>query len=316
MATRKKKSESAKPASSGHANVITQSLVEQTPAIAASCGAAAIFVYADALSGAELPSELQDRVIYVSRTADETNDGEHGPRSILVPDVSLSRLGQVKIALFLALARGIISRGDTVVFLAGVSASGTLDTIVVMQVGEEFELFRATGRDSLPAKVNPEVIERVIGIASELGTEGREGKPVGAIFVLGDCEKVLGLSRQLILNPFRGYPESQRNILDHDLEETIKELASIDGAFLVRGDGVIESCGAYLKTASQEEYELPRGLGGRHHAAAAITSVTDSIAVTISESTGSVTVFARGHIITEIEKPRSAADRRTPSEGE
>ena len=71
----------------------------------------------------------------------------------------------------------------------------------------------------------------------------------------------------------------------------------------------METCGAYLRTASQEEFELPRGLGARHHAAAAITAVTDSIAVTVSASTGSITIFRRGRIITEIQKPRSTGDK-------
>ena len=145
----------------------------------------------------------------------------------------------------------------------------------------------------------------MIEIASELGSEGREGKPVGTLFVVGNQEKVLPLTRQLILNPFKGYPEDNRNILDHSLEETIKELSAIDGAFIIRGDGIVESCGTYLKTSGQEEFELPQGLGTRHHAAAAITSVTDSIAVTVSESTGAVTIFRGGAIITEIEKPRT-----------
>ena len=155
----------------------------------------------------------------------------------------------------------------------------------------------------------PEVIERVVDIASELGSEGREGRPVGAMFVVGDTDHVLPLTRQLVLNPFKGYPPDERNILDYSLEETVKELATLDGAFILRGDGVMETCGAYIRTTGQPEYELPRGLGARHHAAAAITAVTDCIAVTVSESTGSITIFRGGRIITEIQKPRSTGDK-------
>jgi DNA integrity scanning protein DisA with diadenylate cyclase activity len=110
---------------------------------------------------------------------------------------------------------------------------------------------------------------------------------------------------RFILNPFQGYPEEQRNILDPSLEETIKEMSTLDGAFIIRGNGVIESCGTFLKTASQEAFELPRGLGARHHAAAAITAITDSVSVVVSESTGTVTVFQGGGIVLDIEKPRS-----------
>ena len=132
---------------------------------------------------------------------------------------------------------------------------------------------------------------------------------MGTMFVVGDTDRVLPLTRQLVLNPFKGYPPSERNILDYSLEETIKELATLDGAFIIRGDGVVETCGAYIRTASQEEFELPRGLGTRHHAAAAITAITDSIAVTVSESTGSVTIFRAGRIVTEIQKPRSSSQK-------
>ena len=133
------------------------------------------------------------------------------------------------------------------------------------------------------------------------------GKPVGAMFIIGDSERVQTLSRQLIINPFRGYEEHERNVLDPALEETVKELSALDGAFIVRGDGVIETCGAYLRVAGPDVYELPHGLGTRHHAAAGITAVTDSLAVTVSESTGTVTIFRNGTIVTEIEKLRSLA---------
>lgn len=113
------------------------------------------------------------------------------------------------------------------------------------------------------------------------------------------------MARQLVINPFKGYAEDERSILNDSLIETVKEFSSIDGAFVIRGNGIIETCGALLKTASQEEFELPRGLGARHHAAAGIISLADCIAVSVSESTGTVTVFRGGQIITEIEKQRN-----------
>jgi DNA integrity scanning protein DisA with diadenylate cyclase activity len=91
----------------------------------------------------------------------------------------------------------------------------------------------------------------------------------------------------------------------------VKELAAIDGAFIVRGDGVIETCGRYLTAASPEESDLTRGLGARHHAAAGITSVTESIAMVVSQSTGTVTLFRGGKVVTEVEKPRSLVKGRS-----
>jgi DNA integrity scanning protein DisA with diadenylate cyclase activity len=229
---------------------------------------------------------------------------------IRVPNVALTRIGQVKLAAFLALSRGLIACGDRIVCLTGVATSGQLDTLVVTEVGREFQIFNMLdGQSPIPAHILPEVIERVVDVATEIGTEGREGKHVGTLFVIGDTDHVLPLTRQIILNPFKGYPAEQRNILDPAFEETIKEMATLDGAFVVRGDGVIEACGTYLKTASQEKFELPRGLGARHQAAAAITALTDSVAVTVSASTGSVMIFRGGGMVTEIEKPRSLIPR-------
>lgn len=290
---------------------ISRTMLEHLGSIAGSCGASAVFVYVDELNGNPLPiAEPEEPTLYfVTKSADEDKvpDG-CGARCLRIPDVPLTRLGQVKIALFLAFSKGLVKRGDKIVFLCGVEESGNLDTIIVTEVGREYEIFATAENETVNgngSRIPPEVLDRVIEIASELGSEGREGKPVGALFVVGDTTKVLPLTRQLILNPFRGYPEDKRNLLDHSLEETIKELSAIDGAFIVRADGVIESCGTYLKTASQEEFELPQGLGARHHAAAGITSVTNSIAITVSESTGTVTIFRKGAIVTEIEKPRS-----------
>jgi DNA integrity scanning protein DisA with diadenylate cyclase activity len=307
---------------------ITGTMLEHLGSIAGSCGATAVFVYVDELNGNPLPvrSPSEPTLYYVTKASDESAFGGPeipGARFLRIPNVPLTRLGQVKIALFLAFSKGLVKRGDKIVFLCGVEESGNLDTIIVTEVGREYEIFATSENEATngtATRIPSEVVDRVIEIASELGSEGREGKPVGALFVVGDTEKVLPLTRQLILNPFRGYPEEKRNLLDHSLEETIKELSAIDGAFIIRRDGVIESCGTYLKTASQEEFELPQGLGARHHAAAAITSVTDSIAVTVSESTGTVTIFRKGAIVTEIEKPRSigrhaklAAQRRLKS---
>ena len=151
-------------------------------------------------------------------------------------------------------------------------------------------------------------------MALELAAEGREGKPVGAIFVLGDSTEVLNNARQNIINPFKGYAENERNILDDRLTETVKEFAVIDGAFVIKGTGVIVSAGTYLLPKLMPE-ELPQGLGARHVAGAAITLATKSIAITISESTGTVRMWRKGNLITEIEKAkRVATDAAMPTD--
>lgn len=302
---------------------IAETLIETIEPIARRTSAGSVLVYADILpeSGLPLSEALRERVICVSRTPDEEKvASRHGFRSIRVPNVSLSRFAKIKIALLIALSRNLVTPNEVIVCLTGGAGSSALDTLTVLRVRDVFEsLLEEEELDpDLSSDVHPEVLERVVNIAAQLGSEGREGKPVGALFVLGDSERVLSLSKQLILNPFRGYPEEKRNILDASLEETVKELSVIDGAFVIRRDGIVESAGTYLKPASQKEFDLPPGLGARHQAAAAITHLTDSIAVTVSESTGTVTIFRDGHIVAELEKPRFSArhlPRPTADEG-
>jgi DNA integrity scanning protein DisA with diadenylate cyclase activity len=102
----------------------------------------------------------------------------------------------------------------------------------------------------------------------------------------------------MILNPFHGYPESQRRIDDPALMETVKEIAQIDGAFMIREDGVILGAGRYID-ASARGIRVPKGLGARHVAAASISRATDAIAITVSATSRTVRVFRKGRITME-----------------
>jgi DNA integrity scanning protein DisA with diadenylate cyclase activity len=301
---------------------VTRDLLRHAVAMAESVDARAILVYADvfqnraalrrfARKGSKIP------VVCVTRTVDASPEEDRGDLTrIRVPDVYLSRMGQIKIALLIGLTRGTFQRGDTVVCLTGKADSGMLDTIVVMEVEEEFEMVASTEAERLGAAVLPEVFTRVLDIAIALGNEGREGRPIGTAFILGDTDKVLTYVRQMILNPFRGYDESERNILNAALTETVKEFAALDGAFIIRCDGVIESAGAYLSPGLRGA-ALPFGLGARHNSAAGITGVTDATAIVVSESTGNVSILREGKIVTEIERPRPVgAPRRADADSE
>jgi diadenylate cyclase len=223
---------------------------------------------------------------------------------IQVPSIPASRTGQIKIGILLALSRNLIDRESKVICLSGNSSNGIFDTIVVIDVAMEYEFFFSSAQAIVPSDVKPEVLERIIGLAQEIAVEGREGKPVGTIFVLGDTNSVNAYVRQLIINPFRGYSEAERNVLDPGLVETIKEFASIDGAFVITGDGIILSAGSYLRPQLTEELPaLPGGFGARHAAAAGISACTNALAITISESTGTVTIFKNGVVMMSIARP-------------
>jgi diadenylate cyclase len=218
------------------------------------------------------------------------------------PSFPASRTGQIKIGILLALSRNLISNNDKVICISGSSKLGVFDTIVCLDVAAEYEFFFANAPAILPSDIKPEVLERILGLAGEIAVEGREGKPLGTIFVIGDTNTVNKFVTQLIINPFRGYSEAERNILDPALAETIKEFASIDGAFVITGDGIILSAGSYLRPQLDAE-TLPSGLGSRHVAAAGITACTNALSITISESTGMVTLFKNGATIMTISKP-------------
>lgn len=116
------------------------------------------------------------------------------------------------------------------------------------------------------------------------------------------------------INPFRGYTEKERNIMDQTMTEVVKELSKIDGAFIIKGNGVIVSAGTTLRPALAGE-EMPKSLGARHAAAAAITASTKCLAISLSESTGTVRLWRRGSMITEIERSPRGGEERQPNGG-
>ncbi len=219
-----------------------------------------------------------------------------------IPDVPLGRTNQMKMAIIQALSKGLVRKGERWVCLSGILQSRVVDNLVILDFGKEFEIIASSDLPVISEIVRPEVFETVLNLALQISTEGKEGrKPIGTIFVLGKHEEVLRFSHPMVINPFQGYPEEERNILDHRLKETVKEFSSIDGAFVFRDDGVILAAGRHLD-ASGENIEIPLGLGSRHRAAAGITSLTDALAIVISEETGGVRIFHHGKIFMEIEK--------------
>jgi diadenylate cyclase len=145
---------------------------------------------------------------------------------------------------------------------------------------------------------DPEILESLIELAVEIAREGREGRRIGTLFTLGDEQAVLAKSRSLILDPLAGHPQSARHVSDHNLRGTIKELAQLDGAFVVSHDGIVLSACRYLDAVASE-VELPLGLGSRHIAAANMTSVTQAVSIVVSES-AVVRLFCHGKLVGEI----------------
>ena len=151
---------------------------------------------------------------------------------------------------------------------------------------------------ALQAKGNSETLEKTLNLTIEIAREGREGKKIGTLFVVGDEKDVLSQSRNMILDPLLGHPKEVKRIDDPDMRETIKELAQLDGAFIVSDDGVVISACRYIN-ASARGIELPLGLGSRHMAAASISKETKAVAIVVSESSV-IRIFVAGKLVAEI----------------
>lgn len=245
-------------------------------------------------------------VIVSEENYDFHSDAGEKPEVITVRSFGNHRMSQLRAAMFIGLMRGIIRPSDRVCCLGGTSRSNRLDSVLVIDVANEFPtVMTSRANDLVPQKVRPEVLERTIALATELAVEGREGKPVGTMFVVGECEKIRPHTRPLLLNPLSGFAREDRNITGAFVEETVKELALIDGAFVIDHDGVIDSAGSQITaTYPGAKPPLASGYGTRHAAAWAISKAVDCAAVVVSAS-GQITLFRHGEPIVLLERSAS-----------
>ncbi len=288
-------------------NRVNRLMFRQAELVAKGAGCSATMIFGDTFIGGIEPGFLRPKIktILVTRNPIEVDEGDSKfTDTIQVRSFSSQRMAQLRSALLVALTRGLITFNDRVCCVGGITGSNQFDTIVVAEIEREFQtLLSGSATDLLPEDVKPEVLERVLAVATELAVEGREGRPVGCLFVVGDTAKVEEFTKPLVLNPFYGYKEEDRNILNPFMDETVKEFSSIDGAFVIRGDGVVEAAGSLVQ-ATGNSLALPSGLGSRHAAAAAISVAANCISIAVSSSTGQVTLFRRGVLLPLTEKRR------------
>jgi DNA integrity scanning protein DisA with diadenylate cyclase activity len=212
---------------------------------------------------------------------------------------------RITLALIEAVANDLFRAGARVVVAYAGFEAEALDSITVIRLGEHLERLSARDLRALETSVPLETLKAVVDVAVEIGREGREGKAVGSLIVVGDARKVLARTRALGFDPFKGYLRKERNVRDSRVREAIKEIAQMDGAFVVARDGTVEAA-CRIIDAPNTGLTLPKGLGTRHWAAAAITKVTRSLAVVVSQSTGAVRLFQEGEILLRIAPMRHA----------
>ena len=223
-----------------------------------------------------------------------------GVQLIPLEDEPQTRSTQVSQMLLVAISDELLQSGDVIVAVYSSYEKEVCDTISLIHLDDQ--LAKLTSRDlqRLETQVPLETLRCVVDLACEIGREGREGKSVGTLFVVGQHRKVMSLSQEQVHDPFRGYSRSERLIKSPRVRESMKELAQIDGAFVISADGVVQAAGRHLR-ASADDIVLSKGLGSRHWAAAEISKATDAISIAVSESTGTVRVFQNGRVVLRIE---------------
>lgn len=236
------------------------------------------------------------KIVYaVSNEALARSLEEEGYRVAVLPAYEYARMERIKVAL--VIAGSLFRSGETVICVTGDGKA--IDTFIKIRVGEENEEVITLESLQLPPEIELAVAEQVFLLAQAVGQEGFEGHPVGTILVMGDSISVMEKSRQLTLNPFQGLSEAERNILDPKIREAVKNFSMLDGAFVIREDGVVLAAGRYLQSGGPN-VKIPLGLGARHAAAAYISATTSAIALVVSQTSGSVRIFKDGQIIYEM----------------
>ncbi|MBX7075408.1 MAG: diadenylate cyclase [Pirellulales bacterium] len=212
------------------------------------------------------------------------------------------RIGQ---ALIKAVAHEMLVPGAAVVVIYCGLEPDEVDSISVVDLGDHLGRLSVRDLRRLETSVPLDTLQTVVALGLEIGREGREGKPVGALFVVGDTRKVLASSHPTGFDPVKGYNRKERNLKIQKVREGIKEIAQMDGAIIVAPDGTVEAAARYID-ASASDINLTKGLGSRHWTGAAITRNTKAIAVVVSESSGTVRIFHGGELVMRIEPFRRA----------
>ncbi|MDO4574562.1 MAG: DNA integrity scanning protein DisA nucleotide-binding domain protein [Planctomycetia bacterium] len=239
--------------------------------------------------------------LFVSDTREQLAGArEAGFRTIALDMAGNPVYDRLMQAMLKAIAEDYIKPGSRIVTLYGGFESDTIDTLSLISLKEHLNRLTSADLRSLNTSVPLETLKTIVNLAVEIGLSGREGKPVGTLFVVGDKQKVLSESRPAGFDPVRGYSRSERNIMDPRVREGIKEIAQLDGAIIISSDGTVEASCRIIDSPA-DNITLSKGLGSRHWAAAAITRSTRAVAIAVSETNGTVRIFQNGEVMLRIE---------------
>ncbi|MAE79828.1 MAG: hypothetical protein CL967_08730 [Euryarchaeota archaeon] len=235
-----------------------------------------------------LPQNLELTVLSSqSRVVDSLNESGIGC-SLLEESLTSQGLGvlnHVHDLVLQAIGEGNLASGEQLL----VVLAEPLDGVIVVDTSNlNSNRFATLAHDH---NIDLEVLTKMMQLARHIGSRGREGHAIGALFALGPLPSLRKHTTALVLNPFKGHPAEKRSILDEANHETLAEFAWLDGAILFNREGIASDAGRYI--------QVPQGItpkpgeGGRHLAARAISQLVEGIAVCVSSS-GSITMYANG----------------------
>lgn len=241
------------------------------------------------------------KILVVADRAEELSGArDEGIEPVVVEMEGAPVFHKMEQALLESVAQDLLQPNAEVVAVYSGFEPGSIDSISYIRLAEH--LGRLTARDlrKLETSVPLETLKLVLDIALEIGREGREGNPVGTMFIVGDSRRVMNHCHPAGFDPVKGYSRKERNLQDPRVREAIKEIAPLDGAFIVAADGTVErSC--QLVDALHASLTLSKGLGSRHWAGAAISKNTKAISVVVSQSSGTVRLFQNGEVVLRAE---------------
>lgn len=222
-----------------------------------------------------------------------------GYSAVVLPGFTASRTDRLKAALVGAVGHSLVKRGDHVVVGTFHGDPGVIDSVMQLSVGEVEEDHSSLVVTAVESDLEPQLLEVLVGLALRIGQEGYEGHALGTLIVVGDHNTVMEHSHPLTMNPFQGYSEAERNLFDAHVRDAISTFAMLDGAFVVRDDGVLLAAGRHIQVEDPAR-DLPLGMGARHMAAASVSKSTKAVAIVVSQSSGATRVFAKGKMVLEI----------------
>lgn len=280
-----------------------QTLIDMALELYETAGADALIVLAEGPMNWERLKEQagEKRFLVATETKDQLGDAQIAEiPAVLLGNPDNPVHERVTNALLECVADEILAPGSRVIAIYSGFEADTIDSVSIINLGEHLERLTARDLRQLETRVPLETLKLVVDLALDIGYEGREGKPVGTIFVIGDHRKVLKQSRPVGFDAVKGYGRKDRNLNDRKVREAVKEVAQLDGAFVVSSDGTVEGTCRYLD-APATGITLSQGLGTRHWAAASISRITNSVAVSVSQSSGTVRIFQNGEVLLRIE---------------